>query len=41
VIPDDVQAEAPTVLAHRIRTESGGTSGADIVEEALDQVRVE
>ncbi|TKX76194.1 MoxR family ATPase, partial [Halorubrum sp. SD626R] len=25
VIPDDVQTEAPTVLSHRVRTESGGT----------------
>ena len=41
VIPDDVQAEAPTVLSHRIRTESGGTDGADIVDEALDRIRVE
>ncbi|QAU13873.1 MoxR family ATPase [Halorubrum sp. BOL3-1] len=41
VIPDDVQAEAPTVLSHRIRTESGGTGGADIVDDALDRIRVE
>jgi MoxR-like ATPase len=41
VIPDDVQAEAPTVLSHRIRTESGGKNGRDVVEEALGQVRVE
>jgi MoxR-like ATPase len=41
VIPDDVQAEAPTVLSHRVRTESGGTDGADVVDDALDRVRVE
>ncbi|ELZ33112.1 AAA family ATPase [Halorubrum distributum] len=41
VIPDDVQAEAPTVLSHRIRTESGGTDGADVVSDALDRIRVE
>ncbi|ELZ49120.1 moxr-like ATPase [Halorubrum coriense DSM 10284] len=41
VIPDDVQTEAPTVLSHRIRTESGGTDGADIVGDALDRIRVE
>ena len=40
VTPDDVQAEAPTVLSHRVRTESGGTDGADVVAEALDRVRV-
>ncbi|VTT85506.1 FIG022979: MoxR-like ATPases [Halorubrum sp. DM2] len=41
VIPDDVQAEAPTVLSHRIRTEAGGTDGTDVVDDALDRVRVE
>ncbi|ELZ45936.1 moxr-like ATPase [Halorubrum californiense DSM 19288] len=41
VIPDDVQAEAPSVLSHRIRTESGGTDGADVVDDALDRIRVE
>ncbi|RLM72817.1 MoxR family ATPase [Halorubrum sp. Atlit-26R] len=41
VVPDDVQAEAPTVLSHRIRTESGGTDGADVVDDALDRIRVE
>ncbi|WP_135533797.1 AAA family ATPase [Halostella pelagica] len=42
VIPDDVQAEAPSVLAHRVRTE-GGTArdGGRIVSEALDNVSVE
>ncbi|WP_128904455.1 AAA family ATPase [Halorubrum amylolyticum] len=41
VIPDDVQAEAPTVFAHRIRSESGGVDGAEIVADALDRVPVE
>jgi len=41
VIPDDVQTEAPTVLSHRIRTESGGTDGADVGGDALDRIRVE
>lgn len=41
VIPDDVQAEAPTVLSHRVRTASGGTDGAAVVDDALDRVRVE
>ncbi|MUW15546.1 AAA domain-containing protein [Halorubrum sp. CBA1125] len=40
VIPDDVQAEAPTVLPHRIRTESEQT-GAAVVDDALDRVDVE
>ncbi|WP_123621564.1 MoxR family ATPase [Halorubrum sp. CSM-61] len=41
VIPDDVQAEAPTVFAHRIRSESGGADGAEIVADALERVPVE
>ena len=41
VIPDDVQTEAPTVFAHRIRTESDGIDGAEVVADALDRVRVE
>ncbi|WP_418286400.1 AAA family ATPase [Halorubrum sp. DTA46] len=41
VIPDDVQAEAPTVFAHRIRTDAGGTDGADVVADALERVPVE
>ena len=41
VIPDDVQAEAPTVLPHRIRTDSGGETGTDVVRAALDRVPVE
>ncbi|MDZ5810739.1 MoxR family ATPase [Halorubrum sp. AD140] len=40
VIPDDVQAEAPTVLAHRVRTDSG-TDGADVVTDALQRTPVE
>ncbi|WP_280588252.1 AAA family ATPase [Halorubrum sp. Boch-26] len=40
VIPDDVQAEAPTVFAHRVRSGSG-TDGADVVEDALDRTSVE
>ncbi|PHQ37602.1 ATPase [Halorubrum persicum] len=41
VIPDDVQAEAPTVFAHRIRSDSGDADGAEIVADALDRVSVE
>ncbi len=42
VIPDDVQAEAPSVLAHRVRTEGGSArDGGRIVSEALDNVSVE
>ncbi len=41
VVPDDVQREAPTVLAHRIRGDTGGDVGADLVAEALDAVAVE
>ena len=40
VIPDDVQAEAPTVFAHRVRADSG-TDGATVVEDALDRTSVE
>jgi MoxR-like ATPase len=40
VIPDDVQAEAPTVLAHRIRTDSGANTGREVVADALDRVPV-
>jgi MoxR-like ATPase len=40
VIPDDVQTEAPTVLAHRIRADSG-TDGSAVVEDALDRTNVE
>ncbi|MDR5674483.1 MoxR family ATPase [Halalkaliarchaeum sp. AArc-GB] len=41
VVPDDAQTEAPSVLAHRIRPETGGTTGREIVEEALSSVAVE
>jgi len=40
VIPDDVQAEAPTVLAHRVRSDSG-TDGEQVVEDALNRTSVE
>ena len=42
VVPDDVQAEAPSVLSHRIRAESGGTLGGEpartLVQRALDTI---
>jgi len=42
VIPDDVQSEARSVLAHRVRTgSSGGTSDRELITEALDAVPVE
>ncbi|EMA67754.1 moxr-like ATPase [Halorubrum aidingense JCM 13560] len=41
VIPDDVQREAQTVFAHRIRTGASGTDGADVVADALERVPVE
>lgn len=43
VIPDDVQTEAKSVLAHRVRAgaETGGTSGDDLIAEALESVPVE
>ena len=40
VIPDDVQTEAPTVLAHRVRSDSGA-DGGDVVEDALERTSVE
>ncbi|QCC46618.1 AAA family ATPase [Halobellus limi] len=40
VLPDDVQTEAPTVLSHRIRTDSS-VDGREIVERALEDVAVE
>jgi hypothetical protein len=38
-----VQAEAETVLAHRVRTRagSGASSGRDLIADALDSVPVE
>jgi MoxR-like ATPase len=43
VVPDDVQTEAPGVLAHRVRTgaSSGGESGRALIADALDSVPVE
>ncbi|MFC3478075.1 AAA family ATPase [Halobacterium litoreum] len=45
VVPDDVQAEAREALAHRIRTEAGGTLGGEaartLVQRALDTVNPE
>ncbi|WP_276299933.1 AAA family ATPase [Halorussus lipolyticus] len=43
VVPDDVQSEAQSVLAHRVRTGAGsaGSSGRDLIAEALDSVPVE
>ncbi|MFD1598782.1 AAA family ATPase [Halobellus rarus] len=40
VLPDDVKTEAPTVLSHRIRTDSA-VDGGEIVERALEDVAVE
>ncbi|SDN01192.1 MoxR-like ATPase [Halogranum gelatinilyticum] len=41
VVPDDVQTEAPTVLAHRVVTGSAAETGGAVVEDALDAVAVE
>ncbi|NGM70302.1 AAA domain-containing protein [Natronolimnobius sp. AArcel1] len=41
VLPDDVQAEAPAVLSHRIRVDDHDRDGATIVSEALERVAVE
>jgi MoxR-like ATPase len=43
VLPDDVQSEAETVLAHRVRTgpDSAGSSGVELIATALDHVPVE
>jgi MoxR-like ATPase len=44
VVPDDVQSEAPTVLAHRVRVADGDArpeAGARVVGEALESVPVE
>ncbi|RLM56459.1 AAA family ATPase [Halobellus sp. Atlit-31R] len=40
VTPDDVQTEAPTVLSHRVRTDTE-VGGATVVERALEDVAVE
>ncbi|MGM0605235.1 MAG: AAA family ATPase [Halobacteriota archaeon] len=41
VLPDDVQAEAPTVLAHRIRTDAGSGAGSTLVERAVETIPIE
>ena len=41
VIPDDVQAAAPTVLPHRIRTDPAGIDAETIVSNALETVPIE
>jgi MoxR-like ATPase len=41
VIPDDVQAEAMAVLAHRIQTNTPERTGRDVVSDALTTVDVE
>jgi MoxR-like ATPase len=42
VVPDDVQTEAEAVLAHRVRTDAGGTLGGEpartLVQRALDTI---
>ncbi len=42
VVPDDVQTEAESVLAHRVRADAGGTLGGEparsVVQRALDSV---
>ncbi len=41
VVPDDVQTEARSVFAHRVRPRTGSESGLDVVEDALSSVAVE
>ena len=41
VLPDDVQAEAPAVLAHRIRTTDRERDGDAVVADAVERVPVE
>jgi len=41
VIPDDVQAVAPVVLPHRMRTNPGNDDAEAVVERAIDRVPVE
>jgi MoxR-like ATPase len=41
VVPDDVQTEVATVWSHRIRTGGGKRAGEEMVDRALDSVRVE
>jgi MoxR-like ATPase len=40
-VPDDIQAEAQVVMAHRVRRSAGEGTGAELVAEALDAVAVE
>ncbi|WP_049922090.1 AAA family ATPase [Halopiger djelfimassiliensis] len=41
VVPDDVQAEAPVVLHHRIKTTDRDRDGKTVVENALEHVPVD
>ena len=41
VVPDDVQAVAPVVLPHRMRTNPGNDDAETVVERAIDRVPVE
>ncbi|MEF8808089.1 AAA family ATPase [Natronomonas sp.] len=41
VVPDDVQAAAPVVFPHRMRTEPGAADPETVVAEALETVPVE
>ncbi|XVH32551.1 AAA family ATPase [Haloferacaceae archaeon DSL9] len=40
VVPDDIQAEASSVLAHRIRPAADDQTGSDLVDRALQTVAV-
>ena len=40
VVPDDVQAAAPVVFPHRMRTDPGSDSAGTVVERALETVPV-
>ncbi|WP_254839072.1 AAA family ATPase [Natronomonas marina] len=41
VVPDDVQASAPVVFPHRIRTDPGADDAESVVQRALEDVPVE
>ena len=41
VVPDDLQAEAPVVLPHRVRTDNSDQTAEELVAAALDRVAVE
>ena len=41
VVPDDVQAAAPVVFPHRMRTDPGSDDAGTVVERALETVPVE